>query len=34
MIGLVPLATKKVHTIKLVSVGDGPIFIDAFVVIR
>ncbi len=34
LLALVPFATKKVHTIKLVSVGDGPIYIDAFVVFR
>ncbi len=34
LLGLVPFATKKVHTIKLVSVGDGPISIDAFVLFR
>ncbi len=34
MLALPPLATKKVHTIKLVSVGDGPIYIDAFVIVR
>ncbi len=34
LIALVPTGTKKVHKVKLVSVGDGPVYIDAFVVIR
>ncbi len=34
MAALVPPASKGIHTVKLVTNGDGPVYIDAFAIIR